>query len=145
MVRSIVLVMTALACQAEPLRLAIAGLEHGHVSGFLNRAVQNGDVRIVGIYDPDPALLAKYARQYRLEDHVTYTNLGKMLDTVKPEAVATFTSTFGHAAVVEACAQRRIPVMMEKPLAVSTAQARAIQEAASRSRIPGIGEYETHR
>ena len=37
----------------------------------------------------------------------------KMLDAVKPEAVATFTDTAGHAGVVEACAPRHITVMMD--------------------------------
>ena len=143
MVKSIVLVVTALACQAQPLRLAIAGLEHGHVSGFLDRAVRNAGVRIVGVYDSDPALTAKYARQYHLADQVIFNDLSRMLDNTKPEAVATFTSTFDHAGVVEACAQRRIAVMMEKPLAVSVAQARAIQQAAARSGIPVIVNYET--
>ena len=72
-----------------------------------------------------------------------FTDLGKMLDTVKPEAVATFTSTFDHAGVVEACASRHIPVMMEKPLAVDMKQARAIQQAAARGGIPVIVNYET--
>jgi predicted dehydrogenase len=135
--------MSAIACNAQPLRLAIAGLEHGHVSGFLNRAVRRADVQIVGMYDPDPALTAKYARQFHLAEQVVFNELPRMLDSTKPDAVATFTSTFDHASIVEACAQRRIPVMMEKPLAVSTAQARAIQQAAARSGVPVIVNYET--
>jgi len=47
------------------------------------------------------------------------------------EAVATFTDTFSHVKVVEACAPRHIPVMMEKPLAVDMNQAHAIQQARS--------------
>ena len=66
-----------------------------------------------------------------------------MLDTVKPEAVATFTNTYDHAMVVEACAKRRIPVMMEKPLAVSVAQAHAIEQAAARTNTPVFVNYET--
>ena len=38
----------------------------------------------------------------------------------------------GHAAaVVTACARRKIPVMMEKPLAVDIEQARVIERAAT--------------
>jgi predicted dehydrogenase len=44
---------------------------------------------------------------------------------------------------VEAAAARRIPVMMEKPLAVDRKQARAIQQAAAKSGIPVIVNYET--
>ena len=60
-----------------------------------------------------------------------FTDLTKMLDAVKPEAVATFTDTYSTAAIVEACAPRHIPVMMEKPLAVDMKQAHAIEQAAA--------------
>jgi predicted dehydrogenase len=126
-----------------PLRLAIAGLAHGHVSGFLNNATKRKEVRIVGIFDPDASLGAGYTKRYGLASDLFYTDLNKMLDSVKPEAVATFTSTYDHAMVVEACANRHIPVMMEKPLAVDVAQARAIQQAATRTGTPVFVNYET--
>jgi scyllo-inositol 2-dehydrogenase (NADP+) len=128
---------------AKPLRLAIAGLAHGHVSGFLSNASRRGDVQIAAIYDPDPALGKSYAARYHLAPDAVFTDLARMLDSVKPEAVATFTSTFDHPQIVEACAQRRIPVMMEKPLAVSVAHARAIEKAAARTNTPVIVNYET--
>jgi predicted dehydrogenase len=66
-----------------------------------------------------------------------------MLDRVKPEAVAAFTSTFDHARVVEACARRHVPVMMEKPLAVSVEHAQAIRRAAEAGGIQVVVNYET--
>ncbi len=128
---------------AAPLRLAIAGLVHGHVSGFLRAAKARKDVEIVGVFDPDAALRAKYAKQYDLGDGVMFGDLAAMLDKVKPEAVASFTSTFDHPAVVEAAAARRLPVMMEKPLAVSNEHARRIQQAAEKGRIQVLVNYET--
>jgi predicted dehydrogenase len=128
----------------KPLRLAIAGLNHGHVSGFLRSAQRRAaDVAIVGLWDPDAKLLADYAKSNRLAADLTYTDLGKMLDAVKPEAVATFTDTYSHLKVVEACAPRHIPVMMEKPLAVDMKQAHAIQQASERYNTPVIVNYET--
>src|SRR5579864_6309141 len=130
--------------QAEqPLRLAIAGLVHGHVDGFLRAATQRKDVEIAGIFDPDTALQRQYARRYSLGDAIFFSDLGAMLDRVKPEAVASFTGTFDHAMVVEACARRHIHVMMEKPLAVNMEQARAIRAAAERGGIHVIVNYET--
>src|SRR5439155_26532025 len=38
----------------QPLRLAIAGLVHGHVEGFLRAARNRPGVEIAGIADPDP-------------------------------------------------------------------------------------------
>jgi predicted dehydrogenase len=128
---------------AQPLRLAIAGLAHGHVSGFLNNAQKREDVQIAAIYAEDPSVGGRYAERYHLASDAVFTDLARMLDTVKPEAVATFTSTYDHAAVVDACAKRHIPVMMEKPLAVDMEQARSIQKAAAAGRIPVIVNYET--
>jgi predicted dehydrogenase len=129
--------------EAKPLRLAIAGLVHGHVSTFLRTARTRKDVEIVGVFDPDPALTASYAKSNGLAPEVLFNDLAAMLDRAKPEAVATFTATFDHAMVVEACARRHIPVMMEKPLAVDMTQARAIEKAALASGIPVMVNYET--
>src|SRR5580700_6452348 len=132
-----------LAAGEQPLRLAIAGLVHGHVDGFLRAAAPRKDLQIVGIFDPDAALQRHYAQRYSLPDSVFFADLGAMLDRVKPEAVASFTSTFNHAMVVEACARRHIHVMMEKPLAVNMADGRAIARAAHEGGIQVIVNYET--
>jgi predicted dehydrogenase len=126
-----------------PLRLAIAGLVHGHVSGFLRAAQGRKDVEIVGLFDSDPALLRKYAERYKLADTVLFTELASMIDGAKPEAIASFTNTYDHPAVVEAAAGRRVHVMMEKPLAVSTAHAQRIRRAAEKGRIHVLVNYET--
>jgi len=137
--------MSAFIAHAQgPVRVAIAGLNHGHVSGFLhNAARRTSDIQIVGLYDPDAELTAKYGKSNSFAAGMLFNDLTKMLDTVKPEAVAIFSDTYSHAAIVEAVAPHRIPVMMEKPLAVDTKQARAIQAAASRDGIPVIVNYET--
>jgi predicted dehydrogenase len=132
-----------LAAGEPPLRLCIAGLVHGHVDGFLRAAAKRPDVQIAGIFDPDTALHRHYAQRYGLADSVFFTDLGAMLDQVKPEAVASFTDTFDHAMVVQACARRHIHVMMEKPLAVNMEDARAIEQAAHQAGIHVIVNYET--
>src|ERR1044072_5138544 len=96
------------AADEAPLRLAIAGLAHGHVSGFLNAAAKRQDARVIAIFDPDATLVASYAKRYNIPSEGRFADLAKMLDTAKPEAVAPFPSTFAHAAIVEACAPRHI-------------------------------------
>ena len=54
---------------------------------------------------PILALHKKYGDHYSIPAGLFFTDLGAMLDKVKPEAVATFTNTFDHAMVVEACAR----------------------------------------
>ncbi len=127
----------------KTLRFDIAGLVHGHVDGFLHAIKNRTDVQLAGIFDPDRALQQEYAKRFGLADSLFFTDLGAMLDKTKPEAVASFTSTFDHPIVVEACAARHIDVMMEKPLAVSMEHARAIQRAAERAGIRVIVNYET--
>lgn len=129
--------------QEKPLRVAIAGLDHGHVDGFFRALRNRKDVEVVGVFDPDAGLHKKYGERYGVASELFFTDVSKMLDQVKPEAVATFTNTFDHPMVVEACARRKIPVMMEKPLAVSMDHARRIQKAAASSGIPVIVNYET--
>jgi predicted dehydrogenase len=134
---------TADTVTANPLRLCIAGLVHGHVDGFLRAATKRQDVAIAGIFDPDTALQRKYAQRYGLSESIFFTDLAAMLDRIKPEAVASFTDTYDHPMVVEACAARHIHVMMEKPLAVNLEHARAIQRAAKGGGIHVIVNYET--
>jgi predicted dehydrogenase len=137
-------ITAALANAQPPVRLAIAGLNHGHVSGFFRSAARRtADIQIVALYDPDAALTAKYGKANHFAEDMLFTDLGKMLDTVKPDAVAIFSDTYSHAAIVEAVAQRHLPVMMEKPLAVDMKQARSIEEAARRYNVPVIVNYET--
>ena len=128
---------------AAPMRLAIAGLVHGHVSGFLRAAQARTDVEIVGVFDADAALLEKYAAQFKLPKSVLFGDLAAMLDRTKPEAVASFTNTQDHPLVVEAAAPRHVHVMMEKPLAVSTAAAQRIRRAAESGKIQVFVNYET--
>ena len=140
---SLAIVAPPHAQQPRPLRLAIAGLVHGHVSGFLQAALSHPDVEIVGIFDPDATLLRKHAGVHGLPETALYTDLHSMIDRAKPEAIASFSTTFDHPAIVEAAAARHVHVMMEKPLAVSNEHAQRIRRAARRGNIQVLVNYET--
>jgi predicted dehydrogenase len=127
---------------AKRLRLAVAGLTHGHVHGILQRP-DRGDLEIVGVVERNHDLARRYAAQYGLAPSLFYDDLATMLDAVKPEAVAAFGPTSDHLAVVEACAPRRVHVMVEKPLALSLAEARRIAELAAANGVEVVTNYET--
>ena len=74
------------------------------------------------------------AQRFGLPQTLFFNDLEVMLDRTKPQAVAAFGTTADHPAVVEAAAGRGIHVMMEKPLAVSTAHARAHPQRAAKGR-----------
>jgi predicted dehydrogenase len=129
--------------EKPPLRLAIAGLVHGHVAAFIRAAQVRADVQIVGVFEPDAALLRSYGETFHVPDAARFTDLTVMLDRVHPEAVASFTNTRDHPLVVEAASPKHVTVMMEKPLAVSNADAARIRRAAEAGGIAVMVNYET--
>jgi predicted dehydrogenase len=126
-----------------PLRVAVVGLVHGHVSGFLQANRKRTDIEIVGVADPDKALAARIAARYDLKAELFFTNAEEMLQKVKPQAVLTYTNTFDHRQVVKLCAKYGVHVMMEKPLAVSLDDGLAMEKAATEGKIHVLVNYET--
>jgi predicted dehydrogenase len=126
-----------------PLRVAIVGLVHGHVHGFLAQYRHNPEIEIVGVAEPDQELLAKAGARYGFDQAILFTSLDEMLAKTHPQAALVYTNTFDHRRVVEACARLGVHVMMEKPLAVSFDDARAIVKAAEAGRIHVLVNYET--
>ncbi len=124
-----------------PVRLAVAGATHGHVSWILSR--KKVDVQLVGVYEPNKELVQRYVKQYGLNTNLFYTDLGKMLDELKPEVVAAFGSIYEHMAVVEACAPRHIDVMVEKPLATTVQQAERMETLTKKYNIRLLTNFET--
>lgn len=121
--------------------MAVAGITHGHVPWILDR--HKDDVTLVGISERDTSLWDQYSKRYRLNRSLFYSDLEKMLDAVKPDAVVAFGSINQHIVAVEACAPRGIHVMVEKPLATTKEQAVKMQQLAARHKIHLLTNYET--
>jgi scyllo-inositol 2-dehydrogenase (NADP+) len=138
---------SSLACAQtatpQPLRIAIAGLVHGHVVGFFQNSLHRPDIQLVGIAEPDAQLAAHYAAEFGIAHSLLFADLEDMLEKTHPQAVLAYTNTYDHRKVVEICARHGIPVMMEKPLAVSAEDAHAMANAARKGKIPVLVNYET--
>src|SRR6266404_1814031 len=126
-----------------PLRVAIAGLVHSHAQGFFSHSLHRTDIQIVAIAEPDRALFDQYAAQFHLDSSLYHADLDELLRTTHSQAVLVYTSTYDHRKVVELCARYSVPVMMEKPLAVSYEDAEAIARAARAAKIQVLVNYET--
>jgi predicted dehydrogenase len=131
------------AADGHPLRIAIVGLVHGHVRGHMTAMAKRPDVQLVGVYDPDAALRQKFATLHQIEAARLFDDLDRLITITRPEALVVYTNTFDHLKVVETASRHGVHVMMEKPLAVSTAHAKALAEAARRGRIHVLVNYET--
>src|SRR5436190_2453964 len=132
----------SVAQSTRPLRIGIAGLTHDHVGGLLSRA-HDSDIEIVGIAEKNRELAERYLKKYNLPLSLLYSSLEEMLDKCKPEAVCAFNSIYEHLAVVQACAPRKIDVMVEKPLAVSVDHAKQMQALVKKHGIQLLTNYET--
>ncbi len=126
-----------------PLRVALAGLVHGHAFGFFDQFQKRADLQVVGIAEADRQLAAQFTKKYGLAPGLLYSDLEEMLKATHPQAVLAYTNTYDHRRVVEICARYGVPVMMEKPLAVSLEDARAIEKAARAGKIQVLVNYET--
>ena len=132
--------------------MAIIGLAHGHVSGFLGGgsalvpaggATDRPDVHVVAVVDPDRSLFDTYAQRFHFSPDMYFSNVEEMIAHTHPQAALVFTSTYGHTKAVEECARHGVHVMMEKPMAVSYKDALAMAEAAKRGKIHVLVDYET--
>ena len=88
------------------------------------------DVRLVGVYDLDSARAAKVAGELRT---VAFREMDDLLGQV--EAVTVAVPTPAHAEVGLRALRRGVPVLMEKPLAATLAEADGLIAEASRRQV----------
>src|SRR6202035_522571 len=88
-----------------PVRVAIVGLVHGHVKGFLAALPGNQASTLVAIVEPQEALAKDYAAKYHLDAKLFYTDLEKMLAEQRPDAVLVYTTIVDHRKVIETAAR----------------------------------------
>src|SRR5688572_11540794 len=127
---------------SQPVRIAVAGTTHGHVSWILGKK-ENNDIVLAGVFEKNTAVTQQQIKSFKLSPSLFYNDLNRMLDEVKPEAVVAFGSIYDHLAVVEACAPRGIHVMVEKPLAASLEHALRMEKLAKQYNIHLLTNYET--
>src|SRR6202000_1125700 len=94
----------ARAQAAPPVRVAIVGLVHGHVQGFLHNLASHPEINLVGICDPDPALRQEYIAQTHLSGDLFLETEAEMLKKTPPQAILVSTSIAGHRAAIEEAA-----------------------------------------
>ncbi len=114
------------------LRLAIVGLE-GHISEILGPLDRLPDVELVAVQDRDPARV----QQVRVK-HASaraYHDWRELLDREQLDIVGICGINGERAAIIVACAQRKLHVVAEKPLAITTADLDRIKRAVTESGI----------
>ncbi|HEV2576046.1 MAG TPA: Gfo/Idh/MocA family oxidoreductase [Acidobacteriaceae bacterium] len=131
------------SAQTAPIRVAIVGLVHGHVDGFLHDLPSHFNITLVGVSEPDAALRERYIQRTHLPASLFFSSEAAMLRATHPQAILVYTSTAGHLAAIQQAAPLHIAAMVEKPLATTYADALVIQQLSERYQVPVLTNYET--
>ena len=126
-----------------PVRVAIVGLAHDHVIGFLQQLPQHSEVELVGIAEADSNLIQKYKDKFHLADTLFFKSEANMIETRHPQAVLVYTSIAEHRNAIGVAAQYGVSSMVEKPLTLSFEDALAIRKIASYHKVHVLVNYET--
>ncbi|WBB80333.1 Gfo/Idh/MocA family oxidoreductase [Micromonospora sp. WMMD882] len=118
--------MTGAADRTTGPTVAIAGV--GRFGALHARAWAEAGARIVGLVDPDADRLAGTARAHRVER--TGTDLAALLDQVRPDIVVVASDEASHAGLAVTALTAGCHVFVEKPLALSAADAWRIADTA---------------
>jgi predicted dehydrogenase len=134
---------SSLPAQQAPIKVAIIGLTHNHVAGFLSALPRSHSAELVAIVEPDQALVQKYTTRFHLDPTLFYPDEAQMLNKLHPDAVLVYTSIYRHRRVIEIAAHHGVSAMVEKPLATTVEDALSIRDLARANHIQVLTNYET--
>lgn len=115
----------------QPLSVALIGA--GAIGRLhADRCMRHSEVRLAAIADPGDA-----ARDLAASLGVPwYAHYDELLDTVKAGAAIVATPNATHLPIGCACIERRLPMLIEKPIAATLDDAQALCEAAEAAAVP---------
>jgi predicted dehydrogenase len=134
-------ILAALPAMAQQYKIAIIGLVHSHYGGNLPRILKNPDVKLVGIAETLPDLVAE-AKQRGAANVPFFDDYKKMLDETKPDIVWAFVENNRHLEIAKECAPRKINLLYEKPLASTYKDALAVAQLARKYNIKVMCNYQ---
>ena len=124
-----------------PLRVALAGL--GSMGrNHLRVIAAHPECRLVAVGDPDPAMLGAATRQ---TGATGWGDAVAMANEAEIDALVIAAPTTAHVVLALAAIERGIPVLVEKPLAATPAEALGIVRAARAAGVPvQVGHVERY-
>ena len=116
------------------MRYALIGC--GRISPNHFVAAKNNGLEIVAICDVDITCMEDKVLKFKLDaDTKLYTDYKQMVEQEKPELVAICTESGKHAQIALFCIEHGCNCIIEKPIALSIADADAIIEASVRNHV----------
>lgn len=99
--------------------------DHMHMGDLLRLVHDHPDAEIAGIYDPNPAAMARAIATFGIPPDRVFTDFDACM-AVKPDLAILCAATADHARYTERLAKHGCHVFVEKPFAASVADARAM-------------------
>jgi glucose-fructose oxidoreductase len=104
-------------------RVAGISFEHMHMGDNLRMVADHPDCEIVGICDAHPERMQDVRQALQIPDPAVFTDWQHCMENAKPDLVVLCPSTGDHALWVERLAPFGLPLLLEKPMAASLADA----------------------
>jgi predicted dehydrogenase len=124
-----------------PLNVGVLGLSHDHVWSNLTALTTSNLGRLVAVAEPDTALRERLHGLYGgATVHATFDDLLERRDL---DAVFVFSDNRTSAELAVRALERRLPVMIEKPMAADLQGAEALLSASRRTRMPLMVNWPT--
>lgn len=117
------------------LRLGMVGVL-GHAGEILTPLAHIPEVELVAVAESDPGELARMKKRPVAAKATFYSDYRRMLDAEKLDLVGVCTSNGDRAASVIAAAERGLPLIAEKPLALTRADFEKARKAVTASGKP---------
>lgn len=123
------------------LSVGVLGLSHDHVWPNLAAVAGGDEGRLVAAAEPDPQLRERFEKLHGgVPVHATFDALLERRDL---DAVLIFADNRTSAALGVRALERRLPVMIEKPMAADLPGARALLAAARTASVPLMVNWPT--
>ena len=115
--------------------IRVAAIEVGHWhslhdAAYLKTLLKVPDARLVGVQDPDAAMVA--GRAAELGGPPTYTDYREMLASTRPDFVVALGRPSAMAAIAHYLLDEGYPFLMEKPMGLDAGEVRGIADKATR-------------
>lgn len=118
----------------RPVRLAIIGFD-GHPGEITSQLSRLPDLEVVAIADSSPAVLERAKRNPHLASAASYGRYEEMLDREKLDLAAVCNNNGERAAAIVACANRKLNIIAEKPLAITRTDFQKVRKAVDRAGV----------
>ena len=113
-------------------RLAIIGLE-GHISEILGQLDRLPDVELVAVQDPSRALVDAVRGKH--PSARAYSDWRELLDREKLDIAGVCGTNGVRADILVACAERKLHIVAEKPLAITVADLERVKHAVAENGV----------